>query len=206
MTGRWREATDAAQAAEAILGADNPYAAINRFMQMVVIRGEQDRLDRYEPVMAAAAAANPQVIGYRAHLARVRVDAGDAEGAAEIVSAMLGADFGSDGGGDIASLHSLWCLAYAGATAADEAGAATVYGVALPLAGLFSTALGVAPNGSVDHVLGLLATRLGRYDAAVGHLTESLRIHEQIGSPWLAAHTKVAWADALLRRGRGRRC
>jgi tetratricopeptide (TPR) repeat protein len=58
----------------------------------------------------------------------------------------------------------------------------------------------VATAGPVSHYLGLLATRLGRPDDAVGHLQAAVAMQEQVGALPGLAHSLAALADALAAR------
>jgi len=59
----------------------------------------------------------------------------------------------------------------------------------------------VFPVPAVSFHLGLLASFLGRFDAAEEHFTEAAADHERIGAPTYLARTRLEWARMLLARG-----
>jgi DNA-binding CsgD family transcriptional regulator len=55
--------------------------------------------------------------------------------------------------------------------------------------------------GSASHYLGILATTLGRWDAAERHFADALDASERWGYPLHAAYSRYAWGELLARRG-----
>jgi tetratricopeptide (TPR) repeat protein len=55
-------------------------------------------------------------------------------------------------------------------------------------------------SGPVSHDLGLLATRLGRYNEADTHFAAAVEVLEQIDSPAWLAHIRIEWGRMLLSR------
>ena len=55
---------------------------------------------------------------------------------------------------------------------------------------------------SAGLTLGSIETTLGRYDDALGHLTEARELAERFGNAWLAALSRVFLATQALVRGR----
>jgi hypothetical protein len=58
--------------------------------------------------------------------------------------------------------------------------------------------------GSAPRPLGLLATTMGRFDAAARHFEGALEMNARIRSPLWTAHTQHAYAQTLLRRAHPR--
>jgi class 3 adenylate cyclase/tetratricopeptide (TPR) repeat protein len=54
--------------------------------------------------------------------------------------------------------------------------------------------------GPATHELGLLATMLGRYDEAEAHFADAVERQDRMGAQGTVVHTRLAWADLLLRR------
>jgi hypothetical protein len=83
---------------------------------------------------------------------------------------------------------------------ADVAAASTAYEQLAPFAGLHAIAHAEGSAGAVDRYLGLAAVTVDRLDDAERHLTDAVRINEQMGAwPW-AAHARADLADLLRRR------
>jgi predicted ATPase len=55
--------------------------------------------------------------------------------------------------------------------------------------------------GAVAHLLGLLASRLGRFAEADALFTEALDVHRRLGAPTLVAASQLAFAESLFARG-----
>jgi hypothetical protein len=91
------------------------------------------------------------------------------------------------------------------ASLAGEDAAAKLYGLLLPYENRYAQAPVEASLGSVGRGLGVLATRLGRFDDAERHFEVGLEIERRMRArPWIA-HVKHDLARMLLERGeRGR--
>ena len=84
----------------------------------------------------------------------------------------------------------------------EERGAARLYCLLLPFAGLYTVAPIEAAFGSVACLLGGLASALGRDDEAVSHLEAAVDLERRMRArPWLA-RAEQRLATALLGRGR----
>ena len=57
-------------------------------------------------------------------------------------------------------------------------------------------------TASAGLTLGLVETTVGRYDDALGHLTEARDLAERIDNPWIAAISRVYLGTLALVRGR----
>jgi hypothetical protein len=79
--------------------------------------------------------------------------------------------------------------------------AESVYEALLPYRDQVAFNNGCSVLGSVERVLGLLATSLRRLDTAVDHLSRSYDVHTRMRAPVWQARSLLWWADALRRRG-----
>ena len=92
-------------------------------------------------------------------------------------------------------------LAETAALLGDQEAADALYPMLLPYGALNAVDTAEAMRGSVARYLGLLATTIGRWDAAVRHFEDALASNERMGAlPWLA-HTQADYARMLLSRG-----
>ncbi len=87
----------------------------------------------------------------------------------------------------------------------DVTSAAVLYDLPSPYRGQLAFSAGVS-LGSIDHSLAVLATVLGRLEAADTHFTEAVATYERIGAATWLARARLGWAPMLRRRARaGRR-
>jgi tetratricopeptide (TPR) repeat protein len=162
---------------------------------------EQERHQQLESILTAFVQSFPHIPGTHCALALLHADRGRAV-EAEAEMATLAAD-------DFAALprNPEWlsciaALAETSALLADAPYAATLYRLLAPYRDRVIVAgLGVLCSGSVARSLGLLATRLGRFDEAAAHLDEALRVHERIGAVMWTAYTHHAYACLAVARG-----
>jgi DNA-binding CsgD family transcriptional regulator len=89
----------------------------------------------------------------------------------------------------------------------DRARAAVLYDLLLPFAGQnLSSQFYPCFFGAVTYYLGLLATTLGRQDAAAEQFDAASEMHARLGARPFLAHTQLAYAGMLhARRRRGDR-
>ena len=93
-------------------------------------------------------------------------------------------------------------LAVAAAVTGNVEGCRQLYSVLLPYSGrLVVWAGAVSFAGPVSYYLGLLATRLGRFDEARAHLGEALQLSQHLGALPSVAHCLAALADAAVAAG-----
>ena len=59
-----------------------------------------------------------------------------------------------------------------------------------------------SPTGCTAYYLGMLATMIGRFDAAEGHFRQASAIYERVGARAFLARLRAEWARMLLARGR----
>ena len=76
-----------------------------------------------------------------------------------------------------------------------------LYELLEPVSGQF-VAGGTIVSGSADSVLGRLAAALEQYEQAEAHFAAAGEIEERLGAPLFLARTRIAWAHALIARGR----
>jgi DNA-binding CsgD family transcriptional regulator len=94
--------------------------------------------------------------------------------------------------------YTMCLLAEVCASLGDRARGAVLYQRLTPYAGRCAVNWPVECIGAVARPLGLLATTLGRWAAAVRHFEDALALHARMGSrPWLA-HTRCDYAALLL--------
>jgi DNA-binding SARP family transcriptional activator len=95
-----------------------------------------------------------------------------------------------------------WCLLAETCSALDNpAHASRLYELLLPHARRNAVSHPVCAFGSVSRYLGLLASTLGRFEAAERHFEAAVKMNERMGArPWVA-HTKHDYARVLLAHG-----
>ncbi len=97
-------------------------------------------------------------------------------------------------------LTSICLLAETCAILGDTERAAPLYGLLLPYGSLNAVAVPDLTLDSTSRPLGILATMLGRFDAAGRHFDEALRMNQRMGARPSVAHTQEDHARMLLRR------
>jgi tetratricopeptide (TPR) repeat protein len=168
----------------------------------VCIEGE--RHDELEPVVRAVAAQFPSIPSIHAGLGLLHADRGRFDEAAAELDLLAADDFA------ILPRNPEWlttvaALAQASALLPDAPHAATLFAMLAPYRGRNIVAgMGVLCPGSVAHFLGILATRLGRFEDAERCLAEALAAHERLGGVLMCAYTRYEQASlALARRAPG---
>jgi tetratricopeptide (TPR) repeat protein len=149
-------------------------------------------------VVEKAIAAHPGVTAFRAVLALAHAEAGDRAAAGALIEEFVGRGF------ELVP-NPLWLIETMGYAAAavetEEARFAEALHEQLePWGGQFSY-YNPATFGPVSHVLGGLATLLGRHDEAEASFERSARLCERMDARFFAARTDLAWAGMLARRG-----
>ena len=163
----------------------------------LVLRG---RSARYLPTLQELSAYEPANIAWPAITAWYLAEAGDLDGAADLLrrtepAAAAAAD----------KNYQWWAVIVAFSGAADLTGdrqwSEVLYDLAAPYAGHNAT-LGVASFlGAADHWLGVLAGVAGRYTEATRHLEAALARHRDMGSVPMTALTQDAYGRVLSMRG-----
>jgi tetratricopeptide (TPR) repeat protein len=169
--------------------------------QLFALRREQGRLDEMEGPMRALAAQHPDNRGWRAALAFMYAELGrevEARAELEAVSASGLVSLPRDHNW----LITLSFLGQASATLGEPDRADAIYRLLTPFAErVVVVTPGIACIGSVSHVLAVLATTLGRYDAAEKHFADAIATNTRLGAVPFVAHTQREWAAMLTARG-----
>lgn len=168
----------------------------------VCIEGE--RHDELEPLVRAVVAQFPGIPGGHAGLALLHADRGRFAEAAAEMDGMAADEFA------VLPRNPEWLttvavLAQTSALLPDAPHAATLFALLAPYRRRNIVAgMGVLCAGSVAHFLGILATRLRRFDVAERCLAEALAAHERLGGVVMCAYTRYEQASlALARRAPG---
>jgi tetratricopeptide (TPR) repeat protein len=174
--------------------------------QMMVVRGEQGRLDELVETVRSVAAQYPQLIGWRCTLASVYARLARHEDARQELETLARADF-DDLPHDTYWLSNMTLLAEVVASLDDAPRAQVLYDLLLPYADRCAVTFALLCRGSVSRPLGLLATTQSRYTEAAQHFEQALTMNERIRSPLWIAHTQHDYARMLLvRNDPGDRC
>ncbi len=161
---------------------------------------EQERLEQLEAVAKAFVEQFPRVPTGHCGLALLYAEQGRFAEAEREIAAIAADDFA------MLPRNPEWLscvagLAEASALVPNAPSAATLYALLSPYRHRVIVAgLGVLCAGSVAHFLGMLATRLGHFDAAAEHLGTALRVHAAIGSPPWTAYSQCEYARLALTR------
>jgi tetratricopeptide (TPR) repeat protein len=202
LAGRFAEGERLAVEAVGIGQRVESQGALQQFgSQMVVILRDQGRLGELEPVIRGFSDQYRAIPGWQAALAYLYSHLGRTDDARDAFEALAASDFTAlprDG----QWLVSVVLLADACAFLGDAARADTLYDMLLPYAGRNVVAgFGLACSGSASRHLGLLATTMGRLDAAAAHFEDALVMNARIGArPWVA-NTELDYGRVLAARG-----
>ena len=138
---------------------------------------------------------------YRAALARSAVATGADDFARRVLASFAARDF-EDVPRDITYLNVLSQLAQAALALEDTPQMEKLYALLAPYPG-FNTLNELALFfGSVSHFLGLLASGLGREEAAEAHFEAALETNDRMEAVLAAARTRVELARVLAARGK----
>jgi tetratricopeptide (TPR) repeat protein len=174
----------------------------NRMHRFLLAR-EKGELTDAEASVRATASEFPWYAVHRTALIHTLLDNGQTERARALFEDLAHDDFGT------LARDNEWLLVMAMAGEAcyrlgDATRATTLYAQLREFAGLHALGVPEGSVGAVDRYLGLLAATLGQLDDAARHLTEAIRLNEQMGArPW-TAHSQADLAGVLRqRRGPG---
>jgi DNA-binding SARP family transcriptional activator/tetratricopeptide (TPR) repeat protein len=177
-------------------------AAVSYVLQLYLLRSDQGRLEELEELVRQAAIDHPTYPILRCvdvHVAaRLRRD-----DAGPRFEALATDRFGSLAF-DEEWLVGMSFLAEAAAILEHEAGAAVLYELLLPYADHVAISYPEISTGAVARYLGLLASTTSRWDDAIRHLEDAVRLNERIGARSWLAHTRHELARALV-AGKGER-
>ncbi|MEP6469922.1 MAG: hypothetical protein ABJC24_09150 [Chloroflexota bacterium] len=168
-------------------------------MQLFLLRREQGRLADVESTVRASAEEFPWYPLHRSALACLLLDLGRDRDARAVFDGLAKDEF--------AALYrdNQWllgvCLVSEACSLLGDVGAAGVlYEQLKPFAGRHAVGFQEGSVGAVDRYLGLLAATMGRLDDGARHLTEAVRLNEQMSArPWVA-HSQADLARLLLMR------
>jgi hypothetical protein len=175
-------------------------AAVSHRLQLFVLRREQGRPAEVEETIRQSVVEYPALPRFRCALAHIHGEHGRRGDAQEIVEGLLAPGRGRDHVDD-EWLFGMSLLADACAALHDEGPARALYDLLLPYAGLYAEGPIEAAFGSVARALGVLATRLRRFDLGERHFDDALATEDRMGAvPWLA-HVRHDFAAMLIARG-----
>lgn len=168
-------------------------------MHLFLLRREQARLAEVESMVRASVDEFPWYPLHRAALACLLLDLGRVDEGRTVFD-----DLAQEG---FRALYrdSEWLLGMGLASDAcvalgDAAAAAVLYEQLKSFTGRHAIGFAEGSLGAMDRCLGMLAATLGRLNEADAHLTEAIRLNEQMGArPW-TAHSQHELALVLLRR------
>ena len=204
LAGRYVAAEQLARETFAVGRRAQRPALLVRTLQLIALYREQGRLSelaQLPSILAVLADQYPAVTSTRTLLAFFYAQVGqltEARSQFEYLVAQETIDLPRN----LVWLASMTELSEVCAELNDRARAATLYERLLPYGDRHAISLYTTVCwGSVARVLGLLATVMGQWDAAERHFGVALERNRALGSrPWMA-HTQVAHAAMLIRRG-----
>jgi class 3 adenylate cyclase len=209
-TGQLEQSEELARDA-LLVGQSNENAnAVGLFgIHLMLVRREQGRMEEIRPMAIAlvnqyldaappGAPLAPQNVGFRLALAHVDLESGFLDEARKHFRFVIAA---WDGRHDLFWLSNLMLQAHL-AYALDERGETpTLYERLAPYADRVVTiAPGTGPLGSVSFCLGLLATALGRWNAAENHYQAAIATNDRLNLRVWVAWSRHHYAKMLLAR------
>jgi hypothetical protein len=190
------------EAFEQSQATDQPDAVTWFGVQLYMVRYEQGRLTELVDMAHARIATAPRLYTWHASLAMSLTELDRFEEAAGVVRGLLDVGY-PQRRGEPHWIIGMACLGSAVAALGDPADAAAVYEPLLPCAGRWASIMPLS-LGSVDRVLGELATAMGRIDAAERHFRDAVAAHDAAPTPGYAARSRLGLVRALrMRAGEG---
>src|SRR5262249_33228967 len=160
---------------------------------------QQGRTHDFLPDFVDVAATFPKAVSWRGVVAWNRVAVGETEAARGDLAALAVNQF-RDLPRNLGWLQVLSRLADVVSFFGDAARATVLYDLLLPYADRCALTTLPTCRGSVARPLGLLATVLGRYDAAERHFEDALAMNARIRARIWVAHTQHDYARMLVAR------
>jgi DNA-binding SARP family transcriptional activator len=200
MEGRFEEAEQLISETLALgQRAENWHAPVSQRLQLFVLRRAQGRLAELEQTIRRSVHEYPTLLRFRCALAHLHGQLGREREARTALDGLLSRDLGREHV-DSEWLFALSLLPDPCASLGHDDGAGTLYSLLLPYKDLYVQAPAEASFGSVARALGVLASRLRRFDDAQMHFETAVEKERIMGArPWLA-HTQHDYARMLLAR------
>jgi tetratricopeptide (TPR) repeat protein len=201
LDGRLDETERLAEEALAIArGAEDGSAFQFYAAQIAFVRAEQGRSAELVDAVAEVAKQNPAMPVWQAALTTIRCEAGFAAEARRELDELASDGFAAFPR-DVFWLTALTRLADTAAHLDDSAHARELYELLVPYRDRNVLAGDALCWGPVSYYLGLLATTLGRWDAAAAHFEDALAMSTRLRARGLLAHIRQAYGAMVLRRG-----
>ena len=184
------------------LGRRLPGEMASHYMNLhtCLLARAQGQLGELGDTIASLARQHSDLAIYRIGLAMVHVAKGNKEEAGGLASRLIDEEF-PNLGDNVFHLLGIAYLAEVCALIGDEGHGEILYGRALRYADHnVVVSWGAACDGSFSHYLGVLATSLGRWQAAEGHFDRALEMNTTLQAPLLIARTRIAQVEMLIRR------
>ena len=181
---------------------ESAHAAIatNAFrLQLFLLRREQGRLAEVEDIARRSDAEFPASRVWRCVLAQMTAELGLNAESKRTLDGLAADDFAGLPFRE-AWLVSMSFLAEAAAALDEVAHASVLYELLLPYADRIGVTYPEISTGSMARYLGLLAATERRYDDAIRHYQQALRVNEGIGARSWLAHTQADYGRVLLAR------
>jgi tetratricopeptide (TPR) repeat protein len=174
--------------------ADNTFR-----LQLYLLRREQGRLAEVEDIVRRSDTEYPANRVWRCVLAQMTAELGLSSESQRTLDGLAADNFAG------LPFREMWLVSMsllAEATAASDNGghASVLYELLLPYADRIGVSYPEIRTGPVARYLGLLAATQARYDDAVRHFQQALRVSESIGAPSWLAHTQADYGRAALAR------
>src|SRR5271166_1244635 len=166
--------------------------------QLLYVRWHQGRMGELVETLAQLAVENPGIPGFRGALALAYTEADRDDEARSLLDRERSSGFSVPECWLQQTYLAQWAEV---ATHLDDRPAAEALSMQLerwPARVIFT---GGTVHGATAHLLGALATVLGRFGAAEAHFAQALDMHERLASPFFIARTRSAWARMLETRG-----
>ena len=175
-------------------------AQVSYRLQLFALRRAQGRLAELEEMVARSVHEYPTLLRFRCALAHLYAELGRERDARAVLDDLLSRDLAREHV-DAEWLFSMSLLPDPVARLCGDDGAAKLYSVLLPYEELYAQAPVEATFGCLARGLGVLATKLRRFDDAERHLELAAEVETRMRArPWLA-HVKHDLARMLRARG-----
>jgi tetratricopeptide (TPR) repeat protein len=175
-------------------------AQVSYRLQLFALRRAQGRLADLEEMVARSVHEYPTLLRFRCALGHLYAELGRERDARAVLDDLLARDLAREHV-DAEWLFSMSLLPDPVARLSGDDGAAKLYSVLLPYEELYAQAPVEATFGCLARGLGLLATKLRRFDDAERHLELAAEVESRMRArPWLA-HVKHDLARMVRARG-----